>query len=136
MRAWIRQCPTLERARRFGADYLAEDESYSLDSVPTTMKYRENILGEMVPQENQEQNFVFSSRDPYGADFQQNLANLGMMQEVSAWIVNQNNQRLFPDWEGGEVTAIVPTLTAYPSVVGTDYARYQMQIKVTYRVTG
>ena len=135
MRAWLRQCPTVERKRLFGADYLADNESYSLDVTPTALRYQENILGDMVLRENQEQNFVFASRDPYGAEFQQNLSNLGVMQDVSAWIIEQNNARNFPTWEGGEVTAIVPTLSAYPISMGSAYARYQMQIKVTYRVT-
>ena len=134
MRVWLRGCPSVERVRAFGADYLADDESYSLDVTPTALMYRENILGEMVLRENQEQNFVFASRDPYGAEFQQNLDNLGVMQEVSAWIIEQNNARNFPQWEGGEVTAIVPTLSAYPIAMGSAYARYQMQIKVSYRV--
>ena len=135
LRAWLRQCPTVERKRLFGADYLADNESYSLDVTPTALKYRENILGDMVLRETQEQNFVFASRDPYGAEFQQNLDNLGVMQDVSAWIIEQNNARNFPTWEGGEVTAIVPTLTAYPISMGSAFARYQMQIKVIYRVT-
>ena len=134
MRVWLRGCPSVERGRLFGADYLADDESYSLDVTPTALQYRENILGEMVLRENQEQNFVFASRDPYGAEFQQNLDNLGVMQDVSAWIIEQNNARNFPQWEGGEVTAIVPTLSAYPIAMGSAYARYQMQIKVSYRV--
>ena len=135
MRTWLRQCPTVERKRLFGADYLADNESYSLDVTPTALRYRENILGDMVLRETQEQNYVFASRDPYGAEFQQNLDNLGVMQDVSAWIIEQNNARNFPTWEGGEVTAIVPTLTAYPISMGSAFARYQMQIKVTYRVT-
>ena len=135
MRTWLRQCPAVERKRLFGADYLADGESYSLDVTPTTLKYRENILGDMVLRETQEQNFVFASRDPYGAEFQQNLDNLGFMQDVVAWIIEQNNARSFPTWEGGEVVAVVPTLTAYPIAMGSAYARYQMQIKVTYRVT-
>ena len=135
LRTWLRGCPGIVSARAFGADYLADDESYSLDVTPTALKYRENILGEMVIRETQEQNFVFASRDPYGAEFQQNLDNLGVMQDVSAWIIEQNNARNFPDREGGEVTAIVPTLTAYPISMGSAFARYQMQIKVSYRVT-
>ena len=135
VRTWLRRCPAIERARAFGVDYLAENGSYSLDATPTALKYRENILGDMVLRETQEQNFVFASRDPYGAEFQQNLDNLGVMQDVSAWIIEQNNARNFPTWEGGEVTAIVPTLTAYPISMGSAFARYQMQIKVTYRVT-
>ena len=135
LRAWLRQCPTVERKRLFGADYLADNESYSLDVTPTALRYRENILGDMVLRETQEQNFVFASRSPYGAEFRQNLDNLGVMQDVSAWISEQNNARNFPDWEGGEVTASVPTLTAYPISMGSAFARYQMQIKVSYRVT-
>ena len=88
----------------------------------------------MVLRETQEQNYVFASRDPYGAEFEQNLENLGVMQVVSAWIIDQNNIRNFPDWEGGEVVAIVPTLNAYPISMGSAFARYQIQIRVTYRV--
>ena len=135
MRAWLRRCPALESERRFGADYLGDEESYSLDAVPTALKYRENILGEMNLLDKQEQNFVFASREPYGADFRQNLDNLGVMQAVAGWIIDRNNARDFPDWEDGEVLAIVPTLTGYPIALGSAFARYQIQIKVTYRVT-
>ena len=134
VRAWLRTCPDVERARVFGADYLGDEESYSLDVTPTALKYRENILGEMVLRETQEQNFVFASRELYGDQFQQNLSNLAFFQAVSAWIIQQNNARNFPSWEGGEVTAIVPTLSAYPIAMGSAFARYQIQIKVTYRV--
>ena len=134
LRAWLRRCPAIQRARAFGVDYLAEDGSYSLDATPTALKYRENILGDMVLRNRQEQNYVFASRDPYGAELQQNLDNLGVMQDVVAWIIDRNNARDFPDWEGGQVTAIVPTLSAYPIALGSAFARYQIQIKVTYRV--
>ena len=135
VRTWLRRCPAIERTRAFGVDYLAENGSYSLDAVPTALRYRENILGEMVLRDRQEQNFVFSSRDPYGDELRQNLDNLGVMQDVAAWIIDRNNARDFPAWEGGEVTAIVPTLSGYPIAMGSAYARYQIQIKVTYRVT-
>ena len=134
MRTWLRSCPQIESVRLFGADYLGDEESYSLDVTPTALKYRENILGDMVLQEKQEQNFVFASRDPYGADYQQNLNNLAFFQAVAKWVIDQNNARNFPEWEGGEVVAIVPTLSAYPITMGSAYARYQIQIKVTYRV--
>ena len=134
LRTWLRTCPAIERTRKFGADYLADEESYSLDVTPTPLRYRENILGVMVLQEKQEQNFVFASRDPYGAEYQQNLDNLAFFQSVSAWIIVQNNARNFPSWNGGTVVAIVPTLNAYPITMGSAYARYQIQIKVTYKL--
>ena len=135
VRAWLRNCPEVVRARAFGADYLGEKESYSLDVVPTALKYVENILGEYVLRETQEQNFVFASRDPYGGEFQQNLDNLGVMQDVAAWIIDRNNARDFPEWDGGEVVAIVPTISGYPIAMGSAFARYQIQLKITYRVS-
>ena len=135
IRTWLRGCTDIEHNRVFGADYLADNESYSLDVTPTALRYRENILGETVLQEKQEQNFVFASREPYGDEYQQNLKNLAFFQAVFAWIISQNNARNFPQWEGGEITSIVPTLSAYPITMGSAYARYQIQIKVTYRVT-
>ena len=135
MRTWLRSCPQIERARLFGADYLGDEESYSLDVTPTALKYQRNILGEDLLREEQEQNFVFASREAYGADYRQNLDNLAFFQAVAKWVIDQNNARNFPDWEGGEVVAIVPTLSAYPITMGSAYARYQIQIKVTYRVT-
>ena len=134
LRAWLRQCPAVESGRLFGADYLADGEGYSLDALPTPLRYRENILGELALREEQEQEFVFAARAPYGADHARNLHNLGAMRDVAAWILERNSAGSFPDWEGGEVTAIVPTLTAYPIAMGSAFARYQMQIRVTYRL--
>lgn len=135
VRTWLRRCPAIERARAFGVDYLAENGSYSLDATPTALRYRENILGDMVLRDVQEQNFVFASREPYGDEFRQNLDNLGVMQDVAAWIIDRNNARDFPEWEGGEVVAIVPTISGYPIAMGSAFARYQIQLKITYRVS-
>ncbi len=135
MRAWLRRCPALARDRRFGADYLGEAESYSLDAVPTALKYRENILGDMKLRETQAQDFVFAAREPYGADFRRNLENLALMQAVAEWIIGRNDAGDFPEWEGGEVLAVVPMLNGFPVAMGSAYARYQMQIRVIYRVT-
>ena len=116
-------------------DYLAGDGSYSLDATPTALRYRENILGCFALRETQAQDFVFAARAPYGDGVGQNLDNLGVMQDVAAWIIDRNDARDFPEWEGGEVVGIVPTLSACPMAMGSAFARYQIQIRVTYRVT-
>ena len=135
VRTWLRRCPSIERARAFGVDYLAENGSYSLDATPTALKYREHIPGELALRDTQEQNFVFASREPYGDAFQQNLDNLGVMQDVAAWIIDRNNACDFPDWDGGDVVGIVPTISGYPIAMGPAFARYQIQLKITYRVS-
>lgn len=136
LRDWFRTCPLLAPDNRFRVDYVAENPTeYAIYAVPSSLKYTENILGEEVLNPIQTQNFIFASKENYGADIQQNLKNLGFHQDVMNWILEQNNARNFPQWSGGVVKSIVPTLTGYPAQVGSSAAKYQIQLKVTYRVT-
>lgn len=115
-------------------DYLAKEPTeYAIYSVPSTISYHENILGEDIPDSIQTLNFIFASKQPYGADIQQNLENLAFYQDVVAWIIEQNTARNFPEISEGKVKSIVPTLTAYPAEIGSDTAKYQIQLKLTYR---
>ncbi len=133
LRAWFRECPVIQSGKRFRTDYLAESPTeYAVYSVPSTIRYHENILGEEVPDDIQTQNFIFASKEHYGADVQQNLANLAFYQDVVAWILEQNEARNFPEWENGRIKSIVPTLTGYPVQVGSSAAKYQIQLKITY----
>lgn len=134
LRAWFRTCPALSADNRFRVDYLAENPTeYALYAVPSTVAYHTNVLGEEIPDDIQTLNFIFASKESYGADVQQNLANMGFYDTVCAWILEQNNARNFPAISGGRVKSIVPTLTAYPAQVGSDSAKYQIQLKLTYR---
>lgn len=134
LRTWFRGCPALAEGSRFRVDYLAENPTeYALYAVPSQIKYRENILGEEVPEDIQTINYIFASKESYGPDVEQNLANLGFYDEVVLWILSQNEQRNFPKINEGRVRSIVPTLTAYPIQVGSNAAKYQIQLKITYR---
>ena len=134
LRNWFRQCPAISGTKRFGVDYIAENPTeYAIIAVPSTLRYHENIMGEEVPDDIQTQDFIFASREPYGADIQQNLANLGFYQAIVTWVLEQNAARSFPDWEDGRVLSILPTLTAYPAQVGSSAAKYQIQLKIKYR---
>ena len=136
LRAWFRTCPAILKGNRFRVDYVAENPTeYAIYAVPSTLRYHENILGEEVPDDDQTQNFIFASKEPYGSDIQQNLANLGFHQEVVSWILEQNAAKNFPAWDGGHIKSIVPTLTGYPAQVGSDAAKYQIQLKIEYRRT-
>lgn len=134
LRAWFRECPALAEGSRFRVDYLAENPTeYALYAVPSQINYRENILGEEVPTDIQSVNYIFASKESYGADVEQNLANLGFYDEVVMWILAQNEKRNFPTINEGRIKSIVPTLTAYPIQIGSDAAKYQIQLKITYR---
>lgn len=134
IRAWFRSCPALKSTNRFRVDYLAENPTeYAIYASPSQISYHENVLGEEVPNDIQSLNFIFASKESYGADVQQNLANMGFYDEVCAWVLEQNERRNFPAIQGGHVKSIVPTLTAFPAEVGSDAAKYQIQIRLTYR---
>ena len=135
LRTWLIGCPSIQDAAYVGADYIGEDATqYALISVPSNLLYRENILGKKVLRENQEQNFIFAAKVPYGSDVEQNLKNLGFFQDVSNWIEQQNRNGNLPEWDGGVVTAVNVSNTGSPVQIGTDSARYQFQIKVTYKI--
>lgn len=134
LRQWFRGCPAVSAGNRFRVDYLAENPTeYALYAVPSQINYRENVLGEEVPADLQSINYIFASKESYGADIEQNLANLGFYDEIVAWVIQQNATRNLPIINEGRVKSIVPTLTAYPIEVGSDAARYQIQLKLTYR---
>lgn len=134
LRAWFRGCPVLAAGSRFRMDYLAEKPTeYALYAVPSQLNYRENVLGEEVPADIQSVNYIFASKESYGADVEQNLANLGFYDAVVQWILEQNAKRNFPQINEGRIKSIVPTLTAYPIQIGSDAAKYQIQLKITYR---
>ena len=135
LRQWLRQCPALQPTNRFHVDYIAEEPTdYALIATPSTIRYRENVLGEHVPADIQTINYIFASREIYGADEAQNLANLEFYQDVVQWVADQNDLRNFPRIEGGDVQAVRPTLTAYAAAPGVDTARYQIQIEITYKI--
>ena len=135
VREWLNSCPAISKANRFRIDYLAENATeYALYSVPSPLVYKENVLGEYVLNDDQTLNFIFASREAYGADIQQNLENLAFYEEVIAWIIEQNNLHSFPLISEGRVRSIVPTLTPFVVDGGTDAARYQIQIRMTYRL--
>ena len=91
-------------------------------------------MGEEVPQRVQFLNFIFASKETYGADIQQNLANLGFYDEVVMWVWEQNRKKNFPEISSGDVVSIVPTLTAFPAEIGSDCAKYQIQLRLTYEL--
>ena len=134
VRAWLRTCPSIIRTVPFGADYLADDPNkYALVSVPSTRNTRENILGEIVLLPVQTQNFVLAYRAPYGDEVEQNLSNLAFFQSVEKWIMEQSAAGNLPEWDGGVIKYITPTISPVVMEVGASTARYQIQIAVTYQ---
>ena len=97
LRKWFRKCPVLQPENRFRVNYLDDEATeYAIYSTPSTILYRENVLGEEVPRDIQTLNFIFASKEAYGADVEQNLESLGFYQAVTDWILERNAARDFP----------------------------------------
>ena len=74
--SWIRQCPQLRQGVKVGVDYLADEATeYAIYAIPSTIRTRENVLGEIVPADRQTLSFYFASKEPYGADARQTMQN-------------------------------------------------------------
>lgn len=133
LRAWLRSCPAIPRESPFGADYLGDEAGgWALCAAPTKASARENILGEAALSRRQEREYWLDARLPYSGDAARNLENLGILQAVEAWVLAQNAAGAFPQWEGGRVTAILPTVSAAPKEFGADAARYRMKLRVEF----
>lgn len=134
IRAWFRTCPAISTGNRFSVDHVGRDPTeYAILTTPSPLKTKLDILGNVSMAAVQELNFAFVSREEYGRDVLQNLANLGFFDEVIDWIYAQNKVKNFPVLREGTVMMIVPTMTQYLIQAGTDSGRYQIQCKITYR---
>lgn len=133
LRQWLRNCPAIAQTSKMGLDYLSDTASeYAVFSVPSTISARENIWGELILDDIQTENYIFASKENYSPSASQNSTNLVLHQMVISWILEQNNRKNFPKWNG-VILSIVPTLTAAPVQIGSSVAKYQIQLKVTYR---
>lgn len=135
LRKWFNTCPVIKGKKKIiGVNYLPEKPvEFAVFAQPSTLSFRENVLGERILNEIQTQNYVFASKENYGSDAANSLAVQQFYQEVVAWILEQNNKGNFPSIAEGEVKSIYPTLTAYPASVDSNTAVYQIQLAVRYR---
>lgn len=136
LREWLSGCQALRPDSAFSVDYFGGGPvEYALFSVPSAIRYHDNVLGERVPDSVQTLDYIFGSIEAYGPDVAQNAANLLLYQSVVQWIMDQNAAGRFPALAEGTVTAIEPTMTGYPIEATANTARYQINIRITYRRT-
>lgn len=130
LRDYIRKCPCLEKfnnAVRVNVNYLADDTTtYTIEEVPT-----EPILKKYLDGSSKRQyNFIFASREPYGSDVLQNIANSGFYEEFVNWI--ENNEELPILGNNLEALKVEVLTSAYVIAVTEDTARFQIQARLVY----
>ncbi|MBU3107141.1 chloramphenicol resistance protein [Clostridium gasigenes] len=137
IRKFIRQCEHLQEfngAVKINVDYLAEESTqYSIEEVPCEPVLKKYVNGDSVRQYQ----FIFCSREPYGADVLQNINNSGFFEKFADWVEKKNINSYLPILdEGCESTELKVLSNGYAFQVSEDKARYQIELRLKYYKKG
>jgi hypothetical protein len=136
IRDFIKMCPYLQEFEgipglvKVNVDYLEESSTvYSIEEVPVNPIIKKYVNGDSIRQFQ----FLFASREPYGADVLQNISNSGFYEDFANWIENKNDIESFPiladRCESLEIKVLSP---GYAFQVDVDKARYQIELRLKY----
>lgn len=131
LRDYISQCPYLyEFNKGINVDYLDNDSTtYSIEEVPCEPIIKRYINGDT----KRQYDFIFASRESYGADVFQNIENSGFYEDFSNWIEEESLKGNLPSLEGNkESLEIKVSTTGYAFQTDDNSARYQIQLKLIY----
>lgn len=131
LRDYISQCPYLyEFNKGINIDYLDNDSTtYSIEEVPCEPIIKRYINGDT----KRQYDFIFASRESYGADVFQNIENSGFYEDFSSWIEEESLKGNLPVLEGNKETLeIKVSTTGYAFQTDDNSARYQIQLKLIY----
>lgn len=130
LRAYFAACPLLDESGKIGVDFLgAEAVEYVIESVPC-----EPVLARYCDGATKRQFlFVFASREAYGADALNNMANCGFYEAFADWLEQQDKKGSYPSLPDGKTPiAIKPLTGGYLFDAGPDAGRYQIQCQLIY----
>lgn len=129
VRTWLQECTLIDANDRFNANYLGADPTeYTIEDVPVVAVLKQYLGGAL-----KQKNYMIASRNSYGVDILDNIANSGFYDALSDWVQAQNKARNFPNMgENKTVRNIKTTSTAYIFEAGADTARYQIPLQITY----
>lgn len=87
LRLWFRKCPAIQNKNRFRVNFLSESPTeYAIYSVPSEIRTHENIIGEMVLDDIQVQNFILHRK---------NLSALTFSRALQIWAFMMRSRRGF-----------------------------------------
>ncbi|MDE5936305.1 MAG: chloramphenicol resistance protein [Ruminococcus sp.] len=130
IRDFISGCPLLKNGVLLNVDRLGATEiEYTVDGEITRPILRQYTDGSSLRQFE----FVFASREKYGADTLQNIANSGFYEDFADWIETQSNTGNLPKLDKYRVPQYIEVLSGgYVFDSDDSTARYQIQLKFVY----
>lgn len=126
-------CPLLGDGK-INVDYLPETAvEYTIDAITGDPIIKRYARGAAVKQYL----FAFGSRQYYGSNAVQNIANSGFYEDFAAWLAAQNKARKFPVLPAGCIPRRIEAQTSgYLFGADTQTARYQIQCRLIYYQEG
>lgn len=130
IRDFIAECLLLKNGVLLNVDRLGATEiEYTVDGEITSPILRQYTDGSSLRQFE----FVFASRERYGADTLQNIANSGFYEDFADWIESQSNAGNLPELGKYRVPQYIEVLSGgYVFDSDDSTARYQIQLKFVY----
>lgn len=125
---YFKACPLLGD-NKINIDYLPEkNREYTIDTITGDPVIRKYIRGPALKQYL----FAFGSREAYGPDDLQNLANSGFYEQFAKWLDTQTKIKNFPSMEDQKPIRIEAQSSGYLFNSDTETARYQIQCRLIY----
>ncbi|HDK7158916.1 TPA: chloramphenicol resistance protein [Clostridium botulinum] len=121
---------TFNNAIRVNVNYLSPNtDTYSIEEIPIEPIIKTYVNGDSIRQYA----FIFTSREPYGADVLTNIDNSGFYEKLANEIEKNNNNNILPVLENNlEPLEIKVTSTGYAFAATEDTAQFQIQLKLRY----
>ena len=118
---------TFENA--INVNYLSgENDSFSIEEVPCNPIIKKYLDGSTLRQYQ----FVFCSREPYGAEVLQQIENSTFYEDFANEIEEKNNNDILPTLDNMEAMSLEITSNAYTVSVTEDTAMYQINLNLKY----
>ena len=118
---------TFENA--INVNYLSgENDSFSIEEVPCNPIVKKYLDSSTLRQYQ----FVFCSREPYGAEVLQQIGNSTFYEDFANEIEEKNNNDILPTLDNMEAMSLEITSNAYTVSVTEDTAMYQINLNLKY----
>lgn len=129
VRTYLSGCPLLKDGK-LNVDFLGDKAGeYTIEPMPVRQIVKRYTDGASVRQYL----FIFGSREYWGDDTRQNMANSGFYEDFSSWLEQQSDAGNLPNMGAGKEARRIEALsTGYLFDETANTARYQIQCRLTY----
>ncbi|WP_346936355.1 chloramphenicol resistance protein [Clostridium sp.] len=135
IKEYIGTCPYLTNINDgINVNYLGENTvSYMIEELPREQTLKKYIDGSSLRQYC----FMFVSREVYGQDIVQNIANSEFYENFAKWLELQSDLNNLPVLDNGKVAQKIEALTSgYVFEKNLDKAQYKIECRVVYYQEG